>query len=73
MYSRFRAGSQIAMSAGVQADLVNDSRRQWFFVAARFRAGNHCAAWESPSRTTVVDELVSPKAQVGGVTWSYGR
>ena len=69
VYSRSSDGSQMAMSAGAQADFVNDSRRQWCSVAARDRAGNHWAAWESPRRTTVVDEVLSPKTHgPGGVT-----
>src|SRR6476469_2386138 len=73
VYTRLSEGSQMAMSAGAQADFVNDSSRQPYVVAARTRAGNHCAACESPKSTTVVDEPVSPYAHGPEATAAYGR
>ena len=59
-YSRFRAMLRTGMSRNGHATLVNVSSRQCRRCATACRAGNHCAAWESPTSATVTLPFGSP-------------
>ena len=60
-------------SSNGQAALARVSSRQCRCAAICWNAGSHIAAFESPTRATVVVEAVSPVAHSGCPTWKEVR
>src|ERR1017187_5584369 len=59
--TRARWGLKTLIRAVGHADFNIVVRRNLFSIATRCKAGNHCAACESPNKTTSVEAPGSPK------------